>query len=51
MLVVTTVSFGDWDAEKVRRFRQEYPELEPFWPDRGRPDEGMRWLGQAEAGR
>jgi hypothetical protein len=27
------VSFGDWDAEKVRRFRLEHPELEPFWPD------------------
>jgi hypothetical protein len=40
--LMTFVTFGDWDAEKVRRFRQKHPELEPLWPDGG-----VRWLGQA----
>jgi hypothetical protein len=51
MLIVTFVSFGDWDAEKVRRFRRKHPELEPLWPDRGRPDGGVRWLRPAGPGR
>jgi hypothetical protein len=51
MLVVTFVSFGDWDAEKVRRFRRKHPELEPLWPERGPPDGGVRWLLPAGPGR
>jgi hypothetical protein len=51
MLVVTTVSFGDWDPEKVQLFRQKHPELEPFWPDRERPDGGVQWLRPAGPGR
>jgi hypothetical protein len=39
MLLVTFVSFGHWDAEKVQRLRSEHPELEPYWPTGG-----VRWI-------
>ena len=43
-LIVTFVSLAHWDAEKVRVFRIDHPELESFWPDKERVDGGVQWL-------
>jgi hypothetical protein len=51
MLLVTFVGFGDWDAERIRVFRQQHPELEMYWPDKERPDGGVKWLRSRTPGR
>jgi hypothetical protein len=33
-LLVSFVSFGHWDAQKIEKLRRAHPELERYWPDR-----------------
>lgn len=44
LILATAVSFGNWDAAKVSRFRSEHPELESYWPDPERAGGGVTWL-------
>ncbi len=42
--VVTFVSRGEWDADKLQQFRRSHPKLEEYWPDKMRADGGVTWL-------
>lgn len=44
IILVSCVSFDQWDTEKIAKFRDAHPELEDYWLARDLPDGGVRWL-------
>jgi hypothetical protein len=44
LVILMGVSDDEWDDDRVGTFRQAHPDLEAYWPDRSRPDGGVKWL-------